>query len=93
MFREYNTDYNIQFFDNTGFVISQDVNYYAEDDAVGVNIWDEDSCVATLIRKGDDWIVDRVDSFYAAMDETIKSDDYTEVMDFVARLEKIVELV
>lgn len=93
MFREYDTDFNIQFFDNTGLVVDYNVNYYAEDDAVGVNIWEEDNCVATLIRKGDDWVVDRVDSFYAVNDETIESDDYTEVMDFVARLEKVVELV
>lgn len=93
MFREYDTDYNIQFFDTTGSVVDHNVNFYAEDDAIGVNVWDEDDCVATLMRGDDGWIVERVAPFYAVNDEVIEDLTYHEVMDFVARLEKVVEAV
>ena len=93
MFREYNTDYNIQFFSGSGSIIDYNVNYYAEDDAVGVHVWDEDDCVATLLRDGDDWIVERVNPFYSINDDSLESDFYSEVMDFVERLEKVVEAV
>jgi hypothetical protein len=93
MFREYDTDFNIQFFSDSGSIIDQNINFYAEDDAVEVNIWDEDECIATLSRVGDDWVVSHVSAFYSNMDETIDTDDFEEVMEFVARLEKILEMV
>lgn len=93
MFREYTTDFNIQFVSGSGSIIDQNFNYYAEDDAIEVNIWDEDDCIAVLFRNGDDWIVSRVNSFYLTHDETIESDEYTDVMEFVARLEKVLETV
>ncbi len=93
MFKEYNTDFNIQFFDTSGRVIDHNINYYAEDDAIGVNIWDDDDCVASLLRDSDDWIVERVNPFYSINDESLESDTYSDVMEFVGRLEKVVEAV
>ncbi len=93
MFREYNTDFNIQFGSLSGSVIDHNVNYYAEDDADYAYVWDEDDCIATLRRDGDEWIVERVNPFYAINDPDIESDTFGEVMDFVNRLEKIVEAV
>lgn len=93
MFREYDTDFNIQFGDSSGSIIDHNVNYYAEDDATEVNIWDEDNCVATLMRVGDDWVCDRVDPFYAVHDPELETDDFDDVMEFVGRLEKVLETV
>lgn len=93
MFREYDTDFNVQFFSGSGSIIDHDVNFYAEDDATEVNIWDEDECVATLTRVGDDWICSRVNPFYVLNDPELETDDFEDVMEFVGRLEKVVETV
>lgn len=93
MFREYDTDFNIQFVGGSGSIIDQNINYYAEDDAMAVNIWDEDSCIATLIRVGDDWICDRADPFYVLHDPELETDDFDDVMEFVARLNEVLETV
>jgi hypothetical protein len=93
MFREYDTDFNIQFFSDSGSIIDQNINFYAEDDAAVVNIWDEDDCIATLFRKENEWIVDRVDPSYAMYDSSIETDGFDDVMEFITRLEKILEMV
>lgn len=87
------SDFNIQFFSYSGSTIDHNINFYAEDDAAGVNLWDEDDCVATLLRKDDVWVVARVNGFYSMRDDALESDDYPDVVSFIERLENILETV
>lgn len=86
------SDFNIQFASDSGSIIDQNVNYYAEDDATEVNIWDEDECIATLISDGDVWIVSNLYGWWNLADD-LSQKDYAKVSDFIDALNEVLETV
>lgn len=87
-----NSNFNIQFVNGSGSIVDQNFNFYAEDDATGVNIWDEDECIATLISDGDVWLVTDLFGWWALADD-LMGKEYAKVSDFVDALNEVLETV
>lgn len=86
------SDFNIQYLSGSGSVIDPNFNFYAEDDASSVNIWDGDECIATLISDGESWLVSDLFGWWSLADD-LSEKDYAKVSDFVDALNEVLETV
>lgn len=92
------SDFNIRFFDSTGFIVDPNRyghewgEEYAEKDASEVQIWDEDECIATLLTDGDVWLVSDLFGWWSLNDD-LMGKEYPKVSDFVDALNEVLETV